>query len=85
LPVFLHLQRSLLYDLRMQIPYQSLSESALHAIVQEFVTRDGTDNSPIDARIRAILKQLRNGRLVIHFDDETETCNIILALGKQSM
>lgn len=61
----------------MQIPYDSLTESTLYAIVQEFVTRDGTDNSPIDARIVTVMKQLRSGKLLIHFDEESETCNIV--------
>ena len=61
----------------MRIPHQQLSPTALRAIVEEFVTRDGTDHSSVEQRIEAVLRQLDAGRVDVHFDDETETCNIV--------
>ena len=61
----------------MRIPHSQLSPKALRGIIQEFVTRDGTDHSVVEARIEAVLRQLNAGRVEIHFDDETETCNIL--------
>ena len=61
----------------MQIPHQLLSPFALRAIVQEFVTRDGTDHSPIEPRIEWVLRQLEVGSVELHFDQETGTPNIL--------
>ena len=61
----------------MQIPHSKLSPATLRAVVQEFVTRDGTDHSPIERRIESVLRQLETGRVELHFDDQTETCNIV--------
>ena len=61
----------------MLIPHKQLSPPALRAIVAEFVTRDGTDHSAIEPRIDAVLRQLDSGRVELHFDEITETCNIL--------
>jgi uncharacterized protein YheU (UPF0270 family) len=61
----------------MKIPHLSLSRTALQAVVEEFVTRDGTDHTQVDRRTKTVLSQLESGRLEIHFDQESETCNII--------
>lgn len=63
--------------LPMRIPHVQLSPAVLQAIVEEFVTRDGTDHSSIEPRIDRVLRQLDAGRVELHFDDETKTCNIL--------
>ena len=61
----------------MRIPHTQLSPAALRAIVEEFVTRDGTDHSSVERRIEAVLRHLDAGRVELYFDDETESCNIL--------
>ena len=61
----------------MQIPHRLLSPFALRAIVEEFVTRDGTDHSSIERRIESVLRQLDGGHVELHFDGDTRTCNIV--------
>ena len=61
----------------MRIPHAELSPTALRGVVQEFVTRDGTDHSSVERRIEAVLRQLDAGRVEVHFDEESETCNIV--------
>ena len=61
----------------MRIPHTKLSPATLRALVQEFVTRDGTDYSSVDRRVENVLWQLEAGRVELHFDDRTETCNIV--------
>ena len=61
----------------MRIPHTLLSSTALRAVVEEFVTRDGTDHSSVEQRIEMVLRQLDAGRVELHFDDTTETCNIL--------
>lgn len=64
----------------VRIPYDRLSPEALEGIVEEFVTRDGTDYGeyevPVETRIVQVISQLRSGKAVIVFDPESETCNI---------
>ena len=61
----------------MRIPYEKLAAGTLRAVVQEFVTRDGTDHSSVDRRVERVLRQLEVGHVELHFDDQTETCNIV--------
>ncbi len=61
----------------MRIPYQQLAPATLRAIVEEFVTRDGTDHSLVERRIESVLRQLDSGRAELHFDEQTATCNIV--------
>ncbi len=62
----------------MRIPHTKLSPATLQAVVQEFVTRDGTDYSSVERRVENVLRQLEAGRVELHFDDQTETCNIVM-------
>ena len=61
----------------MLIPHKHLSPATLQAIVEEFVTRDGTDNTTIEPRIAAVLSQLEAGSVELHYDNETKSCNIV--------
>ena len=62
----------------MHIPHRQLSPVALRAIVEEFVTRDGTDHSSIEQRIEQVLRQLDVGSVELHFEQATESANILL-------
>ena len=61
----------------MRIQHTKLSSTTLRAVVQEFVTRDGTDYSSVERRVENVLRQLEAGRVELHFDDQTESCNIV--------
>lgn len=61
----------------MKIPHAKLSQAALREVIQEFVTRDGTDNSTFKQRMTDVLHQLENGSVELHFDVQTNTCNIV--------
>jgi uncharacterized protein YheU (UPF0270 family) len=60
-----------------------LSPEALRGLVEDFVTRDGTDYGAIEASLEAkiaqVTAQLASGEARIVFDPETETVNIVLA------
>ncbi|MBS0266474.1 MAG: YheU family protein [Planctomycetes bacterium] len=60
----------------MRIPHQQLSSAVLRAVVEEFVTRDGTDNSGVEQRICSVLQQLETNTVELHFDPESVTCTI---------
>jgi uncharacterized protein len=65
----------------LEIPYQELSPEALQGVVEEFVTRDGTDygerEMPLETKVQQVMNQLHSGKVVIVFDRKTETCNIL--------
>jgi uncharacterized protein YheU (UPF0270 family) len=65
------------------IPFNELSPEALQGVIQEFVTRDGTDYGeseiPLNTKALQVLNQLHAGKAVIVFDQKTETCNIVPA------
>lgn len=61
----------------MKIPHAQLAPDTLSAIVLEFVTRDGTDHSPVDQRVESVMRQLDSGEAELHFDPETQTCNVV--------
>lgn len=63
----------------MRVSHTHLSPTALRAVIEEFVTRDGTDHSVVERRILDVLDQLEDGRAELNFDDETKTCNIVPA------
>jgi hypothetical protein len=60
----------------MLIPHRQLSSATLRAVVAEFVTRDGTDDSSVPSRIESVLRQLETGAVELHYDAETASCSI---------
>ena len=68
----------------MFVPHRRLSVTALRAIVEEFVTRDGTDHSLVERRVETVLQQLESGVVAVDFDQNSNTCNIILNIHRES-
>lgn len=63
----------------MIVPYRQLSTDALVGLIEEFVTRDGTELSDAATKISAVRDALARGDLVIVFDAESDNCNILAA------
>lgn len=65
----------------VKIPYDQLSHEALHGVIEEFVTRDGTNYGerevPVEIKIGQVLEQIKSGEAVIVFDQKSETCTIL--------
>ena len=66
-----------------KIPVKKLTPEALQGVIEEFISRDGTDYGAIEASREMKFKQvkylLENELAVLIFDDETETTNMFLA------
>jgi len=66
-----------------RIPVNKLSHKALRGVIEEFITRDGTDYAerevPMESKFRHVKYKLESGSAVLIFDDESETTNIFLA------
>ncbi len=63
----------------MQIPHDQLSPEALRGVVEEFVSRDGTELTHTDKKVEQVMRQLREGKAVITYDVDTAACNIVPA------
>ncbi|WP_296125951.1 YheU family protein [Pseudomonas sp. Ga0074129] len=65
----------------MLIPYDLLEADTLTRLIEDFVTRDGTDNgdeTPLQIRIERVRKALGNGQAVIVFDADSQQCQLAL-------
>ena len=60
-----------------RIPPELLEPETLRSVIEEFVTRDGTNLVDAEVKIREVEDQLRRGFVEIWFDEETRTCNIL--------
>ena len=63
------------------IPYEKLSTEALEGLIEEFVTRDGTDTGydkkSLVNDVAMVKRQLKRGDAVIVYDMRTKTSNIV--------
>jgi len=63
------------------IPHEKLSTEALEGLIEEFVTRDGTDTGyekkSLENDVSMVKRQLKRGDVVIVFDQTTKTSNIV--------
>jgi uncharacterized protein YheU (UPF0270 family) len=65
----------------MIVPYEKLSLEALKGIIEEFVTRPGTDTGytkgSLELNIDMVMRQLKHGDAFVVFDEATQTANIV--------
>ncbi|MBK7952193.1 MAG: YheU family protein [Deltaproteobacteria bacterium] len=65
----------------MELAASDLSADALRGLVEEFVSREGTDYGHVDRslerKVRDVMRQLEEGDARIVFDLATETASIV--------
>lgn len=65
----------------IEIPWQQISSAALKGLLEEFVSRDGTDYGEIEIgleqRCEQVKQLLKQGSAVILFSEESGQCNIV--------
>jgi len=63
------------------IQHDNLTEEALHGLIEEFVTREGTDtgytDGSLEENIEMVKRQLKHGDVLIVYDGDTQTANIV--------
>jgi uncharacterized protein YheU (UPF0270 family) len=65
----------------MLIPQEMLEADTLTRLIEDFVTRDGTDNgdeTPLETRVARVRRALDRGEAVIVFDVESEQCQLAM-------
>lgn len=64
----------------MIIPHADIATDTLNALIEEFVTRDGTDYGDIETstvtKVQQVMNQLERKEVFIVYSEEYETCTI---------
>ena len=64
----------------MKVPVDAVPERSLINMLEEFVTRDGTDYGerevPVSERVIQVHRLLERGEIVIWYDETTETLSL---------
>ena len=64
-----------------KIPWRSLSPAALKGVIEEFVSREGTEYGEtevsLEEKVQQVMWQLEKGDVMITFDDQEQTCSIV--------
>lgn len=67
----------------MIVPIESISAQALEGLIEEFVTRDGTDygydETPLTSRVEQVKKKLKTKEIVVLFNEATDEVNLVLS------
>lgn len=65
----------------MIIPYEQLSSDALQGLIEEFITREGTDYGveevSLSTKVAQIKQQLQRREVVVVFDLASESVSIL--------
>lgn len=68
------------------VPYDSLQAETLLSVIEEFITRAGTDYGAIERtheeKVADVMRQLKRGEARLMFDLKTNTVNIVPARGR---
>jgi len=66
----------------VDVPYERLEPETLRNLIQEFVTRDGTDwgetGGTLEDKVEQVMHQLRSRKVKIVFDLKSQTANIVV-------
>lgn len=65
----------------IEVPYDELNPETLQRLIEEFVTRDGTDygarERTVDDKVADVMRQLQRHEAKVVFDVESGTTNIV--------
>jgi len=67
----------------LKIPPDRLSPDVLTALIEEFVTRHGTNLAEANAKSAQVRKQLQTGEIIIVYDEKTDSTNIVAKDAKE--
>lgn len=64
----------------VEVPWDALEEDTLQALVEEFVSREGTDYGDVEVslhhKVQQVISGIKNKQYVILFDQEMQSCQI---------
>ena len=69
----------------IEVPYTALHPDTLRAVVEEFITRAGTDygarERTLEEKVADVMRQLQRAEARVVFDPRTNAVNIVPASG----
>lgn len=67
----------------LKIPHQQLSPQALRGLLEEFITREGTDYGEfevsLEEKLASLMQQLNTAQVFVVFDPATERSHVVTA------
>ena len=65
----------------IEVPYQDINPETLHNMIEEFVSRDGSDwgdsGGSMEDKIKQVLRQFESGKIKVVFDLTSQSANIV--------
>ena len=65
----------------VEVPYKQIDPDTLRRMIQEFVTRDGSDwaevGCTLEDKVEQVLRQLQNKQIKVVFDLTSQTANLV--------
>jgi len=66
----------------MIVPWTELAEATLRNLIEDYVTREGTEygverETPLATRVEQVRKHLERGEAVVWFDETSESVTIL--------
>lgn len=65
----------------IEVPYKQIDPNTLRRMIQEFVTRDGSDwaevGCTLEDKVEQVLQQLKSKRVKVVFDLKSQTANLV--------
>lgn len=63
------------------IPYKEFAPDVLQAVLEEYISREGTDYGlyeyTLEQKLEQLLNKIKRGQAHICFDEETQSCTIL--------
>lgn len=71
----------------VEVPWQKLSPEALLGLIEEYITRDGTDYGArelsLEEKADEAMLRIKNNSILIVYDEASEACQLITADDKK--
>lgn len=65
----------------MRVPHTLLKPETLRAVIEDFVTREGTDygatERSFESKVAEVMGQLEQGRAFVTYDEASDSCSIV--------
>lgn len=65
----------------IEIPWERLSDEALRGVLEEFITREGTDYGEreiaLETKVEQVRRQLERGQVRVLFDPTSKSINLV--------
>lgn len=66
----------------VEVPYEQLNAETLQRMIEEFVTRDGSNwegnSGALDAKVTQVVGQLKQKKIKVVFDLQSQSANLVV-------